>query len=57
MNYWKLLTSPDIISAVSINENLPVRVHIYKKSDFTQIRTIDTDPFFVFHFAHGYSSE
>lgn len=57
LSLWKLLTSACILSPMVIDENLPVLVHVFKKSDFSHLRTIEADPFYIFHFANGCSSE
>lgn len=53
----KLLVSAAFLNALVFDESLPVLMHIYRKKDLSHVKTIETEPFFVFHFANGYSTD
>ena len=57
LSYWGLLFSPTMFQTITFNEKLTKLVHIFKKSDFTHIRTIETPSSYVFHFSNGCSFE
>ena len=53
---WNIMFSPSILHAFVFDEDLPKLVHIFKKSDFSHVRTVKTPASYVFHFANGFST-
>ena len=44
------------MKSIQYDESYPTLVHVFRKSDFSHVKTIEQDPFYVFHFANGYST-
>ena len=57
LSYKNFLFSPTILQSLVFNENLPKLVHIFRKSDFSHVKTIETPPSFMFHFGNGFSND
>ena len=53
----KLLVSTAFLNSLVFDESLPVLIHIYRKEDLSFVKTIETEPFFIFHFTNGYSTD
>ena len=53
----KLVISKAFLNSLVFDESLPVLMHIYKKEDLSFVKTIETEPFFIFHFTNGYSTD
>lgn len=53
----RLLVSASFLTSLIFDENLPVLIHIFRKKDLSHVKTIETEPFFIFHFANGFSTD
>lgn len=45
------------LSSMGLDQSLPTLIHIYSKKDLSFVKTLEVDPFMVFHFSNGFSNE
>ena len=45
------------LSSMGFDQSLPTLIHIYSKKDLSFVKTLEVDPFMVFHFSNGFSNE
>ena len=57
LSIWNVMFASSLLHAFVFDEDLPKLVHVFRKDDFSHVRTIQTPPSYVFHFTNGFSKE